>query len=251
MVIEYPVPAEKLPRIRAILAGEQEPVEPRLAVSVVLLRDGADGPETLLLRRSVRMRFAPGRWVFPGGAVEDSDAEAAPWADGAPADPHLVVAGVRETFEESGVLLAPGGQVAAEEDRAAVDAGEVSLAAVLRRHGLVLDAGMLAPVAHWVTPVIESRRFDTRFLLAALPPGQDARAIPGESDRTEWLRPADALARELPMMPPTLAILRELSGEPSVAAALARPRAITRIQPGIRLVGDRIQLLLPPPSVVE
>lgn len=244
-MIEFPVPADELPRIRAILAGELEPVEPRLAVSVVLLRDGADGPETLLLRRSVRLAFAPGRWVFPGGAVEPSDADPAPWAGVAPEDTHLVVAGVRETFEESGVLLAVGDGAASEEERAALEDGTVSLATVLRDRGFALDAGMFAPFAHWVTPVIERKRFDTRFLLAAMPDDQEARAIPGESDRMEWVRPADALARELPMMPPTLAILRELSGEPTVADALARPRDIPRIQPGIRLVDDRIQLLLP------
>lgn len=254
MVIELPVAADDLPRVRAILAGKLEPVVPRPAVSVVLVRDGDDGLEVHLLRRNPRLAFAPGRYVFPGGSVEASDADDSPWHGSPPAEPALVAAGVRETFEECGVLLAvdASGRPAVverdadgERDRMALEAGTTSLAAVLRARGLALGSGMLVPLAHWVTPIAEKRRYDTRFLLAALPSGCATWDVVGEADLQVWLRPADALAQRLPLMLPTLAILRELSGESSVAEALARPRDIPRIQPGLRLVGDHLELLLP------
>ena len=249
MVIYLPVDPDDLPRVRAILEGTLAPVEPRPAVTVVLVRDGVDGLEVLLLRRSERLAFAPGRYVFPGGSVEASDADPAPWAGAAPDEAHLVVAGVRETFEECGVLLAvdPAGAPVQglEEDRVALEAGATSLAAVLHARGLALDARMLAPLAHWVTPIAEKRRFDTRFLLAALPEGQEAREIVGEADQLTWVRPADGLTGQLSMMPPTRAMLRTLKADATVADALARPRVVERIQPGLRLDGDRLELLLP------
>jgi 8-oxo-dGTP pyrophosphatase MutT (NUDIX family) len=257
VVIFLPVAPDDLPRVRAVLDGSLEPPVPRPAVTVVLARDGARGLEVLLLRRNPRLAFAPGRYVFPGGSADPSDAEVPPWHGTAPAEPLVVTAGVRETFEECGVLLAvdAGGRPAALDpddaswdlDRVALESASTSLAAVLHRRGLSLDAGMFAPLAHWVTPIAEKRRFDTRFLLAALPEGQFSWEIVGESDLQEWVRPAEALARDLPMLPPTRAMLEELATESSVAEAMARPRTFERIEPGVRLVGDRLELLLPEP----
>jgi len=257
VVIRFRVPPDDLPRVRAVLAGELEPVEPRPASTVVLARDGAAGLEVLLLRRSATLAFAPGRHVFPGGSVEPSDAEEPPWVDARPAEASFVVAAVRETFEECGVLLAVDATGApavvdpvdpwGEADRTALESASVSLAAVLRRRGLAVDAAALAPLAHWVTPISERRRFDTRFLLAAHPEGQEARLIVGEADHLEWLRPAEAFSRQLPMLPPTRAMLRDLLEVPSVADALARARdrPICRIEPGVRLVGDSVELSFP------
>lgn len=254
MVIHLPFDPDDLPRIRGILDGSLEPVAPRLAVTVVLVRDGAEGLEVLLLRRNPRLAFAPGRYVFPGGSVEPSDAEEPAWRGAAPQTASLIVAGVRETFEECGVLLAvdDSGRPAPvdaegtwEDDRVALEAGSTSLAAVLHRRGLALDAELLVPLAHWVTPAVERRRFDTRFLLAALPDGQQTRDIVGEADLQAWLRPADALSQQLSLMPPTRAMLHELASESSTADALARPRSFDRVEPGVRLDGDRLELLLP------
>lgn len=241
----FPVPPEELPRIRAILAGELAPAEPRPAVTVVLVRDGAAGLEVHLLRRNPRLAFAPGRYVFPGGSVDASDAEPVAWVGAAPPRPELVVAGVRETFEECGVLLAPGASPDAtwEDERVALETAQTSLAAVLAARGLSLDARMLAPLAHWITPVSERRRFDTTFLLAALPPGQRTRDIPGEADLQVWSRPEEALAQNLPMLNPTRAVLRELAGETSAAEAFARPRIVETIAPEVRLVGDTLELV--------
>lgn len=253
-MIHLPVDPDDVERVRGILDGSVEPASPRPAVTVVLVRDGETGLEVLLLRRNPRLSFAAGRYVFPGGSVEPSDAEEPPWSGAAPQLPSVVTAAVRETFEECGVLLAVDGEGQAatvdddsgwEEDRVALEAASVSLAAVLRRRGLAVDASLLAPLAHWVTPTVEKRRFDTRFLIAALPHGQEAREIIGEADLHVWMRPDDALAARLPLMPPTRAMLEELEAESSATEAVARPRTFERIEPRVRLVGDKLELLLP------
>lgn len=239
--------------------GAQVPV--RDAATVMLVRDAPSGVEVFAFRRVPRMAFAAGMLVFPGGGVDPRDLDpAVPWTgtpatDLAPrlgATPEvaraLVVAAVRETFEECGVLPAtrpvgPRGRGAAkpgEPQRAALAAGTVSLAGVLRGAGLVLDADLLLPWAHWVTPGFESRRFDTRFFLAAPPPGArprdlDAEGLGGEGERAGWLPAADAVRRhrlgELPMLPPTLVCLEELAAAPDVATLLATPRRLRPVSP--------------------
>ncbi len=124
----------------------------------------------------------------------------------------------------------------------AVHRGELSMVELCRRHGVVLDAGALRYVSHWVTPVGESkRRFDTRFFLAAAPPGQDGRHDDAELVDSRWVVPADALAAadrgELVLMPPTTANLRFIAGCATVAEALARADAAgspPRIEPRLR-----------------
>ncbi len=206
-------------RVRALRDGEAVPAVPRPAATVVLLRDSAQGPEVYLLRRVKGMAFAPGMHVFPGGSVDPEDADAdlawhgppaTQWADWfactEPLARALVCAAVRETFEESGVLLAGPGpqQVLAdvstdewEAERAALEAREQSLSQLLTRRGLVLRADLLRPLAHWITPDVEPKRFDTRFFLAALPAGQVCRDVGGEADHRVWLRPSHALGQNL------------------------------------------------------
>ena len=241
---------------------------PRDAATVVLLRDRPGGPEVYLLRRVRAMAFAAGMHVFPGGSVDAADAAAeVAWA-GPPAvrwaerfgcdEPlarALVCAAVRETFEESGVLLAgpSADEVLAdvstddwEAERAALEAREQSLSELLARRGLVLRADLLRPFAHWITPEAEPKRFDTRFFLAALPEGQVCRDVGGEADQRVWVRPADALAQELVMMPPTSQSLQDVADAPDVATALAAPRDISPVQP-VFVLGDddRVVLRLP------
>jgi 8-oxo-dGTP pyrophosphatase MutT (NUDIX family) len=218
----------------------------RHAATVVLLRDGRSGPEVYLLRRVRGMAFAAGMTVFPGGAVDQRDADAAitwsgpppdAWSGRLAADPTLaralVCAAVRETFEESGVLLATpvdGGRLDLtgpgwEDDRHRLEVGELPFAAVLARRRLALSADLLWPWAHWITPVGEPRRYDTRFLVAALPGGQSTREVSPEAEAAGWARPADALAQaergERALMPPTLVTLTELAGFETVADVLA------------------------------
>jgi 8-oxo-dGTP pyrophosphatase MutT (NUDIX family) len=269
------LPAEAAAHVRALASGEAKAAEPRHASTVVLLRDRPDGMQSYLLRRTRTMAFAAGMYVFPGGSVDPRDetlsdqAWAGPppaaWARLLSADEALtkalVCAAVRETFEESGVLLAGSGpdDVVAdttgddwEVDRAALVDRSLSFAAMLDRRGLVLRADLLRPWAHWITPEVEPKRFDTRFFVAALPTGQRTRDVGGEADRVAWVRPADALAAaesgEMGMLPPTAFTLSELSAYDDVAGVLAAgtDRDVKPVLPKIVLNDDdEARLLLP------
>jgi 8-oxo-dGTP pyrophosphatase MutT (NUDIX family) len=261
----------------AMLAGLRErvglPVAPtRDAATIVLLRDGEPGLEAYLLRRVASMAFAAGMHVFPGGRVDPADTAAhAHWFGTSPedwtrvlsADPPLghglVCAAVRETFEESGVLLAGSGphdvvDVSSPEweaERIALLERRESLSSLLERRGLGLRADLLRPWAHWITPELEPRRYDTRFFVAALPSGQRARDVGGEADATMWITPAEAVDRfdrgALPMLPPTIATLRELAGFATAAEVLAAAgaRDIAPVLPRVVVHGEEVELLLP------
>ncbi len=249
------------------------PAAPRSAATVVLLRDSVGGPEVYLLRRVIGMAFAGGMTAFPGGSVDPADAlTEVPWAgrppsawatrlgtDEAPARA-LVCAAVRETFEESGVLLAgaaPGEVVADvsgeqwEAERVSLEQHTQSLSQLLSSRRLLLQADLLRAWSHWITPEAEPRRFDTRFFVAALPTGQATRHVGGEADRVRWMRPADAVAAhargDLPMLPPTAVTLDELSSYPDAAAVLAAAdeRRIAPILPRIIAVDGRVGIVLP------
>src|SRR3954466_3124159 len=242
------LPQEAAAYVRALAAGEATAAEPRHASTVVLLRDRPDGMQAYLLRRTRTMAFAAGMYVFPGGSVDprdetlSDDAWAGPpptaWAALLSADEGLtkalVCAAVRETFEESGVLLAGAGpdDVVAdttgddwETDRAALVDHTLSFAAMLDRRGLVLRADLLRPWAHWITPEVEPKRFDTRFFVAALPTGQRTRDVGGEADHAGWMAPVEAGAQrrrgEMSMLPPTWFTLAEMEEHRDVDAVLA------------------------------
>jgi 8-oxo-dGTP pyrophosphatase MutT (NUDIX family) len=262
-------------RLRQLDSGEIEPTEPRHAATVVLLRDASTGPEIYLLRRSASMAFAAGAFVFPGGSMDPRDSDlgdeawvgrsAAEWAKDLSCDEPiaraLVCAAVRETFEESGVLLAGADSdtVVAdtsgddwEADRLALIDRSLSLADLMRRRGLVVRADLLRAWAHWLTPEIEPRRFDTRFFVAAMPAGQRTRDVGGESDRVAWMTPAAAVAGsdagQMVLMPPTLSALQDLAAYDSVGEALdaAASREVQRIMPKLMFgEGDRLRFLLP------
>ena len=97
--------------------------------------------------------------------------------------------------------------------------------------GLVLRADLLRPLAHWITPEVEPKRFDTRFFVARVPAGQVCRDVGTEADLRLWIRPADALTAGLTLMPPTLAALEDLAGHPDVEASLAAPRRLQTVLP--------------------
>jgi 8-oxo-dGTP pyrophosphatase MutT (NUDIX family) len=256
-------------RARDIHEGRVEAVAPRDASTVILLRDGPDGLLVYMLRRVSSMKFAPGAYVFPGGSVDPRDTFPVGWAGPSPLEwgtafdasealaRELVCAAVRETFEESGVLLAGPASDAIvpdtsgddwEADRTALLDRTRSLAEMLARRGLVLRADLLRPWAHWITPVIEERRYDTRFFVAALPAGQRTRDVSTESDQVAWLRPAlavDAAHRgEMRLLPPTLVTLTELSAYDSVAAVLAAQREVRPRLPGTRITDGGVFLVL-------
>ncbi len=174
----------------------------RPAATIVLLRDGPGGPETWLMERSRKVGFMASAWVFPGGRVDDGDA-ALPTRGARPEQIPLAfwTAAARELWEEAGVDLRVGG---------------------------VLDLGLMCPWAHWVTPEVEPRRYDTWFFVSRLPDGQQPRIDGQEAVAGDWFRPGDALARSaggaLPLSPPTVRTLMELEPFDSVAGVLAAPR---------------------------
>jgi 8-oxo-dGTP pyrophosphatase MutT (NUDIX family) len=266
-------------RARDVLEGRAEPVVARDAATVMLLRPatqgqaavGGDCVEVYMLRRAPSMAFMPGAYVFPGGSVDPRDVgsevdwagpDPGVWGEAlaAPADlaRALVCAAVRETFEESGVLLAGPSrdQVVAdtrgadwEADRLGLLDRSLSLADLLRRRHLVLRSDLLTPWSRWITPVTEERRYDTRFFAAALPAGQRTRDVGGEADQVAWVEPAEALAAarrdEIRLMPPTAVSLAELGACRGVPAALGERREINAVVPEVVLAGDAVWLTLP------
>jgi 8-oxo-dGTP pyrophosphatase MutT (NUDIX family) len=232
-------------------------VTPKPAATVMFVRDGAHGVEVFMLRRVASMAFAPRMMVFPGGGVDPRDADPSlPWAGPGPAEwaerlvvaeptaRELVAAAVREVFEESGVLLAgPSPETVIDdvsgphwrEQRRRLLDREASLCDVLREHGLVLRSDLLGYRGHWITPLFEARRYDTRFFSAAVPVGQRCDDQTSEADLADWMRPADLLdawreGRAL-MLPPTVVSVEEVASAQSAAAFIAERPVVAPVQP--------------------
>jgi 8-oxo-dGTP pyrophosphatase MutT (NUDIX family) len=243
----------------------------RPAATVVLVRDDpASGrPQVFLQRRAGGMAFAGGMTVFPGGGVAPGDHLAAAgsgtpawrgpdgtwWARrfGIPSAADaaaLVVAAVRETFEECGVLLAGPGTVDGHA-RDDLVAGRRTLSDVLAHAGLPLRADLLGPWARWVTPEAEPRRYDTAFFVARLPQAQEADARTTEAVEATWWTPADALegARRgaLRLLPPTRHTLEDVAAHPSADALLdaARHRAVPTYRPVLSRAAGRVVVTVP------
>ncbi|HEY4408495.1 MAG TPA: NUDIX hydrolase [Acidimicrobiia bacterium] len=232
-------------------------VDVQPAATVMLVRDGGGSLEVLMLRRHPEAAFAADAWVFPGGRVDDGDRQDGPVALG-PSDAAASaalglasgglawwVAAARECFEEAGILLArhvDSGEwldASGEWDaarlaryRREVHAGITTLSAVLDREGLVLDLSGIHYVAHWITPPGHgtARRFDTRFFVAEVPPGQVGSHDAAETVGSFWSTPAEALARgeagEIQLLIPTIANLKGLARFPSVTELVAAARSI-------------------------
>jgi len=231
------------------------PAVPRPAATLVLLRDTARGPEVLLLQRSPHLDFMAGAFVFPGGGVDATDrapdiAERCIGLDDASASARLsldsgglayYVAAIRETFEEAGLLLGyePAGHLldlkpSLEETRFAGHRREVhdrrrTLAEVCAAESLQLATDRIAYLSHWITPVSEKKRYDTRFFVAAVPENQASLHDDIESVSQLWITPSDALAMqsrgELMLRFPTIKTLEMLSGYATTAEALEGVRA--------------------------
>lgn len=240
--------------------------EPRPAATVILLRDGADGPEVYVIRRHDALAFAGGATVFPGGRVDPADGDPA-WAELCPGigdDRAPRVAAIREIFEECGLLLAcpaGGGPLLDETVVSGVRArsgwgGELGSPPFLDRmrgEGLELAADRLLPFARWQTPEWVHRRFDTLFFLAEAPPGQTASFDRREAVEGRWTTPrallAAADAGSVRLVFATRMNLMRLSAFGSTADALAaasrdpiRPilprRADTPAGPVLRIPAD-------------
>ena len=239
------------------------PVTPRPASTTLVVRDGADGLEVLMVKRSARASFMPGAYVFPGGAVDINDASLAHQAacdEGAPQLAQRIgvvcqvgeqgqayaVAALRECFEECGLWLgalahgqAPDGGWAPL--RARLHGGE-SMAALASHVGGPLATSVLQPWSHWVTPVGLPKRFDTLFFVALAPPGQQPEPEATETTSLAWVRPAVALDEHargsFPMEFATVSTVQSLRPYASAAPLLAHAAAIASLpplQPRLRL----------------
>jgi len=245
------------------------PATPKDAATVMLVRDIDGGLEVFLQRRVKGMPFAGGMTVFPGGGVDRRDADTslawhgpppAWWAARFACDVGLaralVCAAVRETFEESGVLLAgPSEDTVVSDVRPFAEARsqlvnrELSLAGFLAEAGLVLRADLLRPWSNWVTPVEEKRRFDARFFLARVPEGQRPDGATTEAADTRWSLPSTTLdewkAGEVGLLPPTWTTLAELEDCTSVADTMSRERTIEKLMPRVVRDGGVLRIVLP------
>jgi 8-oxo-dGTP pyrophosphatase MutT (NUDIX family) len=233
------------------MSGDTADKPIRDASTVILLREADGGVETFLLCRHHQSGFMGGAHVFPGGKVDPSDSGPS-WR--ARVDPPteeiterlgetdaevglgLLVAAVRETFEEAGVLLAStaaGVDLASSREELLGGALFSELATAI---DVKIDSMALTPYARWITPKMESRRFDTRFYIAMLPEGQSASHDGTETTSATWLRPAgaieDMLAGRIKLAPPTVRTLQWLArfddAKSVIADALSRKPPLVR-----------------------
>lgn len=226
------------------------------AATVLLMRDGPRGLEVFMVERHREIDFAGGALVFPGGRLDDADGDPellahCAGAKGLGADAvALRLCGIRETFEEAGILLARdretatpiGGSRIAElrrRYRTALHDGEITLQDIVFNEGLVLACDEMTLFAHWVTPRIRPKRFDTMFYLAAAPADQLASHDEIENVDSLWITPrqavadADAGLRTLVFV--TRFNLLKLAESDNVAAAMAAARRskIVTVEPTI------------------
>jgi 8-oxo-dGTP pyrophosphatase MutT (NUDIX family) len=271
-----PIPQHVVDQAREYDDGTKTPVEPRDAATVILLRQSEKGPAVYYLRRQVSMEFAGGMCVYPGGGVDQRDfdrdvAWAGPsqeeWADRLGVDVEkataLVCAAVRETFEESGVLLAgtsadgPGSIVADttgedwEADREALVSRELAMTDFLERRGLVLRTDLLGVWGAWLTPIFEPKRYATWFFVALLPEGQRTRDVSSESSEVTWLPAIDAVtqaeAGDMLMLPPTYLTSLEVSqyAGPAEVVEAAHGRTAQMHCPSVVPLGEGWTLSIP------
>jgi 8-oxo-dGTP pyrophosphatase MutT (NUDIX family) len=248
-----------------------EPATARPASTILLLRDAAVAAEieVFMMVRHYQIEFASGALVFPGGSVDAGDRDMIDrpelYAGHGGQDAETLsfrIAAIRETFEESGILLArPRGSAdliaaarAAEIEtahRTALCEGKASFADIVAANELVLALDLLVPYAHWITPLGLPKRFDTWFFLAEAPPEQLGMHDGKESTDSIWLSPREALAGgdsgrfTLPF--PTTRNLIKLGKQANVSAALddARGRPVVTVMPVMSKDGDKRLLRIP------
>lgn len=268
-------------------SGDRKEVDrlPCDAATVILLRDRPEAPyELFLMRRGRNQAFMGGAFVFPGGRLDEDDTDQkltlcvgrfratdakrllqeADLPDATALA--LFMAAIRETFEEAGVLLARNvhGEtvdLSAPETAARVSAyrlelheKRLTLGELVGRENLQLAPDLLVPYSHWITPEMETRRFDTRFFLAMLPEGQVPVHDRMELTESRWMSPAFALAEhaagKIVLMPPTLKTIEELLSFSNAAQLIAatRSRPIRTILPDAFRVKDGFGIRLPTDS---
>jgi 8-oxo-dGTP pyrophosphatase MutT (NUDIX family) len=229
----------------------------RPAATVAVLRDSERGPEVFLVKRNAKTVFFPHAHVFPGGRVDEEDAEVN--VVGGAVDRERMgcenavayqAAAIRETYEEAGILLAEG--EGTDALRHALHERKEGLGEMASRLGWVLNAENLVYWSWWVTPDVESRRYSARFFVAGIRDGQNAKHDAIETVDSEWITPRDALKKfergEIFLAPPTHFTLVELQGYSTVKAVLeaGRVRATPAIMPLLRpQENGSLEVLLP------
>jgi 8-oxo-dGTP pyrophosphatase MutT (NUDIX family) len=246
----------------------------RQASTVIVLRAAqAADPEVFLVKRHSKSGFFANAYVYPGGGVDAADAAPALLARARGADlaslrsrlgatpitalAHMIAA-AREAFEEAGLLLASGPDHAPIPHdallaslRARLNAGELDFLQVLEQLDAWLDLDALGYIAHWITPPAEPRRFDTRFFVAVLPPGQELAHDDRETVQGQWMTPTAALAAyaagDMELAPPTIVTLEQLRRAGSLDAILAWSSAHTSapIMPALAQADDLPALVFP------
>ncbi|MFA9286624.1 MBL fold metallo-hydrolase [Comamonas sp. SY3] len=236
-------------RTSQLLHVQREPAPARAAATALFLRDAPDpdaGPgatrlEVLMSRRSDQARFAAGHYVFPGGAVDASDAQhhdlLARRTAQTTEELTYAQAAIRESMEEMGVLLArhADGRWASQAEVASIDRSQPLLPQCAAL-GLTLAADVLWPLARWTAAQEIPIRFDVPFLVARMPQGQEAVTDDTEQFEPLWVHPAQALQRaadgQMTVMFPTRVTLERLAAYPTVQALLDVLQALQQVQPG-------------------
>ena len=213
------------------------------AATILIVRDGEAGLEIFMVKRHHQIDFVAGALVFPGGktAKSDLDAALAEFADGISAwsaeTRALAATAIREAFEESGILLArdnatgdivgPARLEALQPYRHILEKGEATLLEMLRAEELRLACDELVPFAHWVTPKMMPKRFDTHFFLARAPVGHAGRHDGRESVDSIWIRPEEAIEdrKKWNVIFPTKLNLMKLARSRTVQEAIAAARS--------------------------
>ena len=265
----FTIPSERLPPGFAETLDQQpdHPAAPKPAATVVLLRAGASPLEVLLLKRHRSSGFVPGAYVFPGGRTDDEDCdpqllENCPVPARGDVAPEYWFGAVREVFEETGVLLARNSDGEWVEDASSSESmeewrlklmdGSAHLVDVVTSECLQIVLDDVVYFAHWVTPLAEPRRYDTRFFAAALPEGRSIKPDEREMVDAVWLSPRDALARfeagTLPMVFPTVRTLQDLSAFKSVEEALdaLRTKEVIAVTPRLVRTGEGVGIVIDP-----
>lgn len=230
-----------------------------------------------MVRRHASSPAFASAYVFPGGTVRADDqtfpisngealAGAVSFRSDTPVDAAaasaLFVCAVRELFEEAGVLLARDAtgellrvdasqiefQERLESTRLALQAGQLSLEEVLTEHGWQPDFDGLVPFSHWITPRAMARRWDTRFFVAELPPGQSALHDTIESTEGVWLAPSDALGPDYHTVYATAQHLQRISAFPRVSELMrfAREKTIRMVSPDVNEHAEGLRVYIRP-----
>lgn len=218
------------------------------AATILIFEDRPD-LHVLMMRRRARSDFVGGMMVFPGGGLDDADRDESAFShvSGHVAEEHksYLLASIRETFEECGVLLtSTPPPEAAFRRREAIQREHMTLAQLLDEYSLTVDASAIHPIARWITPIGPPRRYDTVFFAAAMPPGQEATGDDDEAEHLEWVRPRDGMVRweagEYVMLPPTTAMLQLLARFTTTAEVIgALERADHELFPAVVIGNER------------